>query len=324
MTDQSTSVDREPFGDRLASAFIRLVRALLWIIFLVVIAGAIGVALYIGVPRVYQQYVIPVQQNTAAIDDLHARLDQERDALTERADRLQSRLEAQELQQDQDKQTIADLQAQLDELATIQEQHTSALARLDELRAELDITVEDLEDDQDQIDEVVSAIATQTGANRLEITTLNETLLAAEHPINTFRRELELLKAMELITRSRVFLAQGNEGLAVEDLQMARDLLSALQPDVLDYQQDELVAIIGRLDLAIANFAESPDLAENDIEVAWQLLVDGLPSSEEEAQAEEVSAMSEETEEAAPTETVTPEVTPTPGPTMTPTPTPSS
>jgi hypothetical protein len=106
---------------------------------------------------------------------------------------------------------------------------------------------------------------------------------ATKNPINALRRELQLVKVMELITRSRVSLDQGNIGLAEADIRMARDLLLPLQYRVFDFQREALLTIISRLDLALANFPADLDLVETDLEVAWDLLVAGLPVEPSEA-----------------------------------------
>jgi hypothetical protein len=71
-----------------------------------------------------------------------------------------------------------------------------------------------------------------------------------------------------------------------------------------EYQIEAKELIIAHLDMALENLPEAPILAAEDLEIAWQLLKQGLPD-EPPLEAE--------------TET---EGTPTPGPTVTPTATP--
>ena len=121
-----------------------------------------------------------------------------------------------------------------------------------------------------------------------------------------------MAKAMELLARGRQLLVENNPGLAQGDIEAARLLLAGLRPSLNETQLAALDEIVQRLDLALANLAPiagrtaSPVLAAQDLELAWQMILAGLPGP---------SATP------APTLTrLTPTVTPTPGPSATPTP----
>jgi hypothetical protein len=99
-----------------------------------------------------------------------------------------------------------------------------------------------------------------------------------EAPLVTVRTEVHLLKAMELLTRARLQLAQDNPGAAKTEVQEARNLLLNLGATLPEDQQKALAAIVQRLELGLANLPDAPRLAADDLEVAWQLLVKGLPA----------------------------------------------
>jgi len=63
------------FGERLASAFVQFVRALVRLLLLVMLAVILGAAAYFGVPLLYRTYVQPVEDNSARIAELETRLD---------------------------------------------------------------------------------------------------------------------------------------------------------------------------------------------------------------------------------------------------------
>jgi hypothetical protein len=82
---------------------------------------------------------------------------------------------------------------------------------------------------------------------------------------------------MELLTRSRILLVQGNTDLALADIQDARDLLADLSGKVSDFQETALLEITGRLDNVLEKISSAPASAVNMLESAWKLLFAGLP-----------------------------------------------
>jgi len=83
-----------------------------------------------------------------------------------------------------------------------------------------------------------------------------------------------------------------------------------LQAEVPAYQTESLAVVLARLDLALGNLPEYPVIAVDDVDIAWNLLIVGLPES-----AAEAAALA-----ATPTLTPTPDATATPEQTPTPTP----
>lgn len=328
MTEQTPESPRPSFGDRLSIAFVAFVRALVRLLLVVVFAGLIGLAFYAGVPWLYRQYVIPVEENTDRIVDLDARLAQQSEALGERIDSLRDRLDTLEVSRDQDRQTVADLRVLLDDLMAMQAEQSIALEQVDELQA----TAEAVSESQERLESFISAIATQTGGNRLSILELEDTLGEAGTPLEQVRRELQLVKAMELLTRSRLFIAQGNPGLAQEEVTRAYELLSGLHSDTPPAERGQLVAVLGRLQLALVSLPDAPALAIGDLDAAWRILLEGLPEGATPLPITPApfGPTFSPTGELTPPVTITPTPTPpasgtlTPIPSPTPTPTPAS
>ena len=123
-------------------------------------------------------------------------------------------------------------------------------------------------------------------------------------------RQINLLKSMELLSRARLFLYQSNFGLARQDVQVARDLLAEIQPNTTEPLDAEIAETLLRLDLVLQNLPSFPVVASDDLDIAWQILLSGIPP--------------EGIEISTPTSLVTPEslLTPTSEPDATPTPTP--
>jgi cell division protein FtsB len=166
---------------------------------------------------------------------------------------------------------VADLQSQLDQMnmrvgvieKTIESQ-TASIAKLEEMQAALE----------------------------KEITVQNNSMMIA------LKREIIFTRAIETLSRARLYLSQSNFGLAKQDVQSARELLAALKTDAPEYQLSALDTILARLDLALGNLPAFPVIAAADVDIAWDLMMRGLPES-----AAEVMP--------TPTFTPTVEVTPT-------------
>lgn len=89
--------------------------------------------------------------------------------------------------------------------------------------------------------------------------------------------QTDLIRAMELLSRARLFLYQSNFGLARSDVQTARDVLVELQSTAPASKQQDLSEAIFRLDLALQNLPDFPVAASDDLDIAWQILMDGYP-----------------------------------------------
>jgi len=125
------------------------------------------------------------------------------------------------------------------------------------------------------------------------------------------KREIMLTRAIETLSRARLYLSQSNFGFAKQDVQSTRDILAQLLTGAPAYQVDALNQILLRLDLALGNLPAFPVIAADDVDIAWQLMMIGLPESE----ADVIATFTPPIPDAAPTLTSTPapilEATPT-------------
>lgn len=90
------------------------------------------------------------------------------------------------------------------------------------------------------------------------------------------KHEVMMTRALEMLGRARLYLVQSNFGLAKQDVQNARDLLTQLQSET---QAEPLAQVISRLDLTLGNLPAFPVVASADLEIAWQLLITGAPAN---------------------------------------------
>jgi hypothetical protein len=75
----------------------------------------------------------------------------------------------------------------------------------------------------------------------------------------------------------RWFLYESNFGLAKQDVQSARAILAATQASAPEPESKDLAEVVNRLDLAIARLPEFPVVASDDLDIAWQVLLQGIP-----------------------------------------------
>ncbi len=276
------------FGERLSGAFLAVVRFVVRLLVILAILGALGAAVYFGVPYLYRRYVQPLETLQAQV----ATLQQQSAA---RAEEVNNRLLA--LQGD-----LAHLNDQQQALA---QQVTQQQNSLDALQARLDALEKQRAALADQLDALAKRLDT-ADANAAHAQATADALQTAwqqeEANIQAMQTQVVVLQAMESLTRARVLIGQHNNGLAASEIARAQDAVAWLQQQP-SAQNDALQQAADHLALAAKALPASPDLALQDIEAAWQWLSGLLPH-------------------AAPTPTTTPTTPPTATPTPTPTPQP--
>jgi cell division protein FtsB len=221
--------------------------------------------------------------------------------------------------------------AHISELST---QQTGDVKQLKEQIADLQKQLDAVRSRADALDQTIAAQAETLAKLEQVQSKLDEaTAKQRDSILVELKHQVMLTRAIETLSRGRLFLSQSNFGLAKQDVQATRDLLAELQADVPDYQAQALKAVLSRLDLALGNLPDFPVIAVDDVDIAWNLLVAGLPESAEAAAAIPTLTLPAETPAATPTQTLTPgtatatptltltpEASLTPGPTPTPTP----
>jgi len=154
-----------------------------------------------------------------------------------------------------------DLSALQGEIASLQEQVAT-------LQNQAEAAGESIDSHSASLNELANEQATL----RAEMAQQNAVLLADSD------EQLTLTRALELLSRSRLYLSQNNYGMARTDVLAARDLLFPLLETISADKADGLRVVIDRLDMALGNLPAYPVVAVFDVDTAWQLLVDGLPA----------------------------------------------
>jgi len=165
-------------------------------------------------------------------------------------------------QQAQMEQEMADLQAGLETMEDGQNQNGDAFTELDGRLTEIEEEISARTESLQALEGMLSELEGRNEANSAEL-----------------ERQINLLKAMELLSRARLSMYQSNFGLAREDVQIARDLLTAVQPEAPESLAEELDAVLLRLDMVLSNLPDFPVAASDDLDIAWQILLSGLPET---------------------------------------------
>jgi DNA uptake protein ComE-like DNA-binding protein len=165
------------------------------------------------------------------------------------------------------------------ELTDLASQQSSDVASLNEYIAGLEARISDLESRADGFDK--SLASHNEALDQLEtMQKLIDQQMSDQKTdlLDELEIRVSLTRAIELLSRSRLYLSESNFGLAKDDLQSCRNLLYALQDQLPKDQLGAMKIVISRLDLALSNLPAYPVVAVYDVDTAWQYLVDGLPN----------------------------------------------
>jgi hypothetical protein len=198
-------------------------------------------------------------------------------------------------QQFQSEQAVADLQTRLSALEAEQARQSESFTELDKRLGKVETEIAARTESLEALEQMQATLQSQSEATSADL-----------------RQQINLLKGMELLSRARLFMYQSNFGLARQDVQSARDLLVTIQPDAPDSFADDLSAVILRLDLVLSNLPDFPVAASDDLDIAWQILIGGVPRAQPLAISATPTPMVTFTPILELTLTVTPPVTLTP------------
>lgn len=339
--DQSEETSSQSFGEQLGDALVWLFRVGLRLLVVVVLGVIVGGALYWGALFLYQRYVASVQDNQAQLAALATRQVQDGQRVRGRLDDFGDRLDTLEQQMDSSRESLADLQSRVDQLA----EEVGTQAGLPD----------DLENAQQRIAEVEDSFERSNATQSAALADLQSDLSAQEETLNelsaaiaeldqrtarlgsaldgenspaALAAELDQLRVMGLILRGRLLVSLGNYNLAQADLQLAGEMLSELVAGASGARQEQLDTAFDLLGAAFESLPDEPVAAVDALEGAWQLLLEAEPpggaAAPEDRATEAISTAEESTGEIAPTETPTPAETPLPAGMPTATTTPSS
>jgi chromosome segregation ATPase len=120
----------------------------------------------------------------------------------------------------------------------------------------------------------LASLETEAEDLAARLAALEADLADSESPTQQLARRLEMIRALETLTRARLWLNQDNLGLAADDMEEATDILRQVAAEAPDQEAAVLNTIIDRLGLAVDNLPDSPVVASDDLEIAWRELAD--------------------------------------------------
>lgn len=223
-----------------SNPFTRALKVFLRLLVSIVLGFSIGLGLYFGGRILYQLAVGPDLSYDQHLQDIQGEIAQLRSGIAER-----------------------DLE-------------------IDEQQSELERLINDGADNiasqSVAINEQMTVLAAELAALSDRLDTLEITISEAGQPIDEMQDQLQLIRAMTLLSRAQFWLSDANLGRASEDVASARAMIAAQAEKWREDAEKEegasvLDEIVNRLDIALEDIRTQPSIAENEIEIAWKLLI---------------------------------------------------
>lgn len=176
-------------------------------------------------------------------------------------------------------QNMQDIQ---EEIAQLRLDFAESDLEIDIQQSELESLVNDGADkivaQSEAINEQMTVLAAEIAALTDRLDTLEMTLSDVGQPVDELQGQLQLIRAMTLLSRAQFWLSEANLGQASEDVASARAMVDAqaekwrAEPG----NEDRIIVldeIVSRLDIALEDIRTQPFIAEDELEIAWKLLI---------------------------------------------------
>jgi chromosome segregation ATPase len=153
---------------------------------------------------------------------------------------------------------------------------------IDEQQYELERLINDGADlnasQSEAINEQMTVLAAELAMLTDRLDTLEVSLSEVGQPFDEMQGQLQLIQAMTLLSRAQFWLSEDNLGQASEDVTSARAMIFAQAEkwrEETEYGDRVTVLdeIVSRLDIALEDIRTQPSIAEDEIEIAWKLLI---------------------------------------------------
>jgi chromosome segregation ATPase len=146
------------------------------------------------------------------------------------------------------------------------------------LEGRIDDGADEIANQSEVINEQMTVLAAELAVLMDRLGTFEVSLSEVGHPFDEMQGRLQLIRAMTLISRAQFWLSEDNLGQASEDVTAARAMIF----DQAEKWREEteygdrvtvLDEIVSRLDIALEDIRTQPSIAEDEIEIAWKLLI---------------------------------------------------
>lgn len=268
----TTQTDTQPQPDkwaRFGRTMGRLLGFGLRLMFVILLALALGAGVYYGIPWVYRNAIEPVQNNTAELTILKNRVEH-LDGSTAQAQAAQdARLTALETSGDSMRERTASAETAVSQLESTLQAETSA-------REALQAEVTTLTAENESLTAAQSSLAAETAKLQDTVTALREALAAANTDLSALqtqqKTERVLLRVKNDLLLARLQLSSENKGQARTLLAQSSADLGALVEGAGSLSADERLALSSRLALADGLLDPDPALALDELDGVWAQL----------------------------------------------------
>ena len=146
------------------------------------------------------------------------------------------------------------------------------------LEGRIDDGADEIANQSEAINEQMAVLAAELAALMDRLDTLEVSLSEVGQPFDEMQGQLQLIRAMTLISRAQFWLSEDNLGQASEDVTAARAMIfdrAEKWREETEYGDRVTVLdeIVSRLDIALEDIRTQPSIAEDEIEIAWKLLI---------------------------------------------------
>lgn len=260
---QATAQDPKPPKNTSSSPGLVIFRLLLTLITAVLLGGVIYFGTSGWIPFLGKNIFQSVSENQSQLE----KIKDTQKALEEGLTGISATLDASSLNQDD---TLLGYQATLTRIEADME---NLVEDLKSARASIDTNT--------QINSYISTVYPQRLYEIEEKQSANSRHIEAIATIQMraagINEDLVLIRILDLFSRTNQFLLHSNYGLAEESLETAKKELDNLVETAPGFQRDYIKTILIHVENAIDDLPAKPALAADELELAWQLGIDGLP-----------------------------------------------
>jgi len=266
MTTQTQTQPQSDVWTRLGRGLGRAFGFLLRLVFVILLAVAMGAGVYFGVPWVYNALIRPVQEHSAQLALLDARIENLRASVDGSQGTQDNRLTLLETGSDGQRERLASAEAELAELQESLKTETDA-------RAALEAQLVGAQADNDALAEQLATLQTSVDELQPSVTT---TLSDVVH----LQQQIALLQVQNGLLIAQIQMVAENLGDARAQLAATASDLGHLLTTTKALDAGTRAALTNRLTTALALVEASPASALTELESIWAQLDRGINPKE--------------------------------------------
>ncbi len=240
--------------------FVRgVVRLVVRLVLLLLLFAAVGLAIYIGVPWLYRNYIQPLYDLQLRVERLESRVERLENS-TARALREWNRA----------LEDVREAQSALQATVQALQKETTALSRSQEEQAE---RLAELETQWERLEQAQQQLTATLEALNLRLDDL-EAQWAGQWPMwRRIQSEAFATRILTHILRAQVLLSQGDYAGTRGEIEFMLERVAERLPSLPPEQAEDWDRVLQHLEDARAALPDNPVQAQNYLEAAWNLLL---------------------------------------------------